>query len=89
VKNYDDLRDPHVGCPRILVVLVLPDDETDWTEQTEQHLVVRRAAYWMSLKGREPSANSRKVRLAVPRGNLLTVAALQALMERVRRRQPL
>ncbi len=89
VKNYDDLRNPHVGCPRILVVLLLPDDETHWTEQTEEHLVLRRAAYWMSLKGREASTNNRSVRLTIPRENLLTIVALQALMERVRRRQPL
>lgn len=89
VKNYDDLRNPRVGCPRILVVLVLPDDETHWTEQTEENLVLRRAAYWMSLKGRESSTNSRTVRLAIPRENLLNIAALQALMQRVNRRQPL
>ena len=41
--------------------LVLPDAATDCTEQTEEHLVLHRAAYWLSLKGREPSANSSAV----------------------------
>jgi hypothetical protein len=88
-KNYDDLRDLEAGCPRILVLLILPDDENQWTEQTEEQLLLRHAAYWISLRGREPSANSRTVRLAIPRANLLTITALQALMQRVRRRQPL
>src|SRR5579875_1864811 len=51
VKNFDDLRDPQVGCPRILVLLVLPEDESQWMEQTEEHLLLRNAAYWLSLKG--------------------------------------
>lgn len=89
VKNYDDLRDPDVGCPRILILLILPDEETQWTEQTEDQFLLRRAAYWISLKGQEPSANNRTVRVVIPRQNLLTITALQTLMQRVRRRQPL
>src|SRR5262245_7998967 len=30
MKNYDDLRQGGVNCPRILVVLVLPEDEEQW-----------------------------------------------------------
>src|SRR5258707_716412 len=44
VKNYDDLRAAPPLCPRLLVVLILPNDEAQWTEQTEEYLLVRRAA---------------------------------------------
>jgi hypothetical protein len=88
-KNYDDLRDPDVGCPRLLVLLILPDEESQWTEQTEDQFLLRRAAYWISLKGREPSANNRTIRVVIPRTNLLTITALQTLMQRVKRRQAL
>ncbi len=85
VKNYDDLRDPQVGCPRILVLLVLPEDENEWTEQSEDHLLVRHAGYWLSLNGWGPTANQKTVRVALPRANLFSVQALESLMAKVRR----
>jgi hypothetical protein len=84
IKNYEDLRVAPPTCPRLLVVLALPDDEAQWIEQTEEYLLVRRAAYWIALMGRDPVSNTRKVRLALPRENLFTIDALQNLMQRVR-----
>jgi hypothetical protein len=89
VKNYDDLRDPQVGCPRILVLLVLPEDENQWTEQSEDHLLVRHAGYWHSLNGWGPRANQKTVRVALPRANLFSVQALESLMAKVRRGESL
>lgn len=89
VKNYEDLRDPSAGCPRILVVLVLPADEGEWLEQTAEHLLLRRSAYWLSLRGFEPSLNRKSVRVMMPRANLFSVEALAGLMAKVRRKEPL
>lgn len=89
VKNYDDLREPEVGCPRLLVLLVLPEDEAVWTDQTEDHLLLRHAAYWLSLRGWEPTSNQKSVRVLLPRANLFSVQALETLMGKVRRREPL
>jgi hypothetical protein len=44
VKNYEDLRDPANPKPRILVLLLLPDDEAEWTTLTEEQLILRRSA---------------------------------------------
>jgi hypothetical protein len=41
VKTYDDLRDVQVGCPRILVLLVLPEDENQWTELARRRVCCR------------------------------------------------
>jgi hypothetical protein len=89
VKNYDDLRNPQVGCPRILVLLVLPDDETRWMEQTEDQLLLRHAAYWLSVKGRGPTKNQKTIRVLLPRVNLFTAQALESLMSKVSRGEPL
>ena len=89
VKNYDDLRDPQVGCPRLLVLLVLPEEEARWTDQTEDHLLLRHAAYWLSLKDWEPTTNQKSVRVLLPRTNLFSVQAQETLMGKVRRREPL
>lgn len=88
-KAYDILRETAVGTPRILVVLVLPKDETLWTAQTEQALTLRHCAYWMSLKGSAPTTNRRSVRVPVPRANVFSLAALQGLMRRIKTGEPL
>jgi len=89
VKTYEDLRDPSVGCPRILVLLVLPAEESAWTEQTEEHLLLRKCAYWLSLKGMPATANSASIRVPIPRANVFSVDGLARLMEKVRKREEL
>jgi Domain of unknown function (DUF4365) len=84
VKAYDDLRDPDVGTPRILVLLVQPEAETEWTEATEEELRVRRCAYWLSLRGRGPTTNTSKIRVSIPRANRFSIESLQAIIERLR-----
>ncbi len=71
------------------MLLVLPEDEMAWTEQGEDHLLLRRCAYWMSLKGMGPTTNTATIRLAIPRTNLFSVDALQRLMDKVRNREEL
>src|SRR5262249_25712094 len=57
VRTYETLRHPRAGTPRLLVLLVLPEDEADWLRQTEEELLLRRCAYWLSLQGRPAVAN--------------------------------
>jgi hypothetical protein len=78
-----------VRCPRILVLLVLPEDEAAWTEQSEDDLLLRRCAYWRSLKGSVPTANTTTIRVAIPGANIFSVDALQQLMDKVRKGEEL
>ncbi len=89
VETYEDLRDPAVGCPRIMVLLVLPEEEPAWTEQSEEHLLLRRCAYWMSFKGLKPTLNTAKIRVSIPRANVFTVDTLTRLLDKVRKREEL
>ena len=50
IKNYNDLR-IFTQTPRLLVVLELPRDESQWMTVTAEELVPRRRAYWLSLLG--------------------------------------
>ena len=84
VKSYNDLRDPEVGTPRILVLLVQPEAETTWTEMTEEQLMLRRCAYWLSLRGQPLTKNANTIRVSIPRANWFSVEALQGIMERLR-----
>jgi hypothetical protein len=81
-RTFDLLRHAAPGCPRILVVLLLPRDEAQWTKQTEEALTLHHCAYWLSLKGQGPTRNRRSVRLQIPRRNVFSVEAVAALMSR-------
>jgi Domain of unknown function (DUF4365) len=85
VKNYDDLREPTLGSPRILVVLVLPKAEKQWSTQTEEQLTLRYCAYWMSLLGQSQTPNRRTVRIAIPRTNVFSATALPLVVDRIKK----
>lgn len=88
VKNYEELR-CETMIPRLLVVFLLPDNERDWLEQSEEQMITRRCAYWLSLLGRPDTKNKTNVTVHLPRTNCLTVENLVAMMGRVSRREPL
>ena len=46
LRNYELLR-IQTQTPRLLVVLDLPRDETQWMTITSDELVLRRRAYWL------------------------------------------
>ena len=89
LKNYDDLRLDDPIVPRMLVVVLVPGDESQWLRQTEEELCLRRCAYWRSLRGMGESRALAKVAIRLPRQNLFSVEGLQALMSRAGRREPL
>jgi len=84
VKNYDELRATSWQVPRILVVVFVPKDPDQWAQCSRSQLVLRRCGYWQSLRGEPRTSNSSTIRVTIPRTNLLDVAAVQAIMDRVR-----
>ncbi len=88
LKNYNDLREETL-VPRLLVVLQLPLDADRWLAQSEEEMISRRCAFFVSLLGRPESENKSKVTVHVPRVNRITVESLLGMMERVSQREPL
>ena len=82
-KNYDDLRATDVLVPRILVVVLVPDQPADWLAHSETQLAMRRCGYWCSLRGLPAGANTTGQTVQVPRSQTFTVQSLQAMMARV------
>lgn len=72
------------GTPRILVVLLLPDDAAQWLTCTEDALTLRRCAWWASLRGQAATANDKTLRIDIPRAQRFDAEALGAMMDRVR-----
>ena len=83
-RNYDLLR-IETQTPRLLVVLDLPRDESQWMTITREELVLRRCAYWLDLRGQVERSNQDNITVYIPEGNLFDVLALTRLMEQSRR----
>jgi hypothetical protein len=89
IDAYDDLREVHVGTPRILVLLVLPDEGQDPISQDEDSLRLCRCCYWVSLRGWGAVANRRSRRIALPRRNIFSVEGVRDIFDRLRRSEEL
>jgi hypothetical protein len=83
IKNYEDLRVSDVLVPRILVVLSVPDNLSDWIEHSENEMLIRHCAYWVSLRGSEPTANDTNITVLIPQANLFNPATLSGIMARI------
>lgn len=83
-KNYNDLR-VDTQTPRLLVVLDLPAEREQWLQVTTAELIIRRAAYWRSLRGEPETSNSSSVTIFIPKANIFDVEALTRLMDESRR----
>jgi hypothetical protein len=80
-KNYDDLRIETL-TPRLLFVVILPDDEAAWLSHSEEELALRHCGYWLSLRGMPQVDNEQSVTVHLPRAQQLTVEKLKELMAR-------
>jgi hypothetical protein len=82
-KNYDELRNPHVIIPRILVVIIVPKRIEEWLRHTEDELALRRCGYWVSLRGYPDTTNTQPVTVSLPRAQTFTPQALVDMMTRI------
>jgi Domain of unknown function (DUF4365) len=83
INRYDDLRTDTVSTPRILVVLFLPSDEKEWLAHSEDALTLRKCAYWVSLRGANPSSNNTAQTIYLPRNQTFDPDALMLMMSRI------
>jgi hypothetical protein len=83
--HYDILRGKACS-PRILVVLVLPAEEDDWMHHSAESLILRRCAYWESLRGHDPIEGTQdSTTVHIPKTNVFSPSTLQGLMEKASR----
>lgn len=86
-NRYDDLRNETLSIPRILVVLFLPKDADDWLSLDEDALIMRKCAYWVSLRGAEPSRNATGQTVYIPKYQRFDPDGLLDLMAQLSRNE--
>lgn len=79
VKNYDDLRADTL-VPRLLIVLLMPRDDSDWLTQNDDELCLHRCSYWLSLADMPARSNTSSVTVQIPSANIFDRAQLEDLM---------
>ncbi|GAA6621701.1 DUF4365 domain-containing protein [Scytonema sp. NUACC26] len=45
LKNYNNLRMTDIAIPRILIVVLIPDNLANWLKQSEEELCLRHCGY--------------------------------------------
>lgn len=83
-KNYNDLVKTCVGTPRILIVYSMPKDRNQWLEISQQAIILKKCAWWCSLKGLPSTKNNIKKRIKIPDSQLLTTQELSRLINLVK-----
>jgi len=83
-SRYNDLRCESVSAPRILVVLFLPRDDQDWIRHTSDQLVLKRCAFWVSLRG-APDITGDSVKVKLPSAQRFAPDTLAGLVDRLSR----
>ncbi|WP_250482544.1 DUF4365 domain-containing protein [Caballeronia sp. GACF5] len=79
-KNYDDLRETGVICPRYLAVLLVPEQPEHWVEHHPEHMTMHNACYYLSLRDFPATTNKSTVTVNVPLAQRLTTESLRHLM---------
>jgi hypothetical protein len=87
-KNYDELRDVNLPSPQLLVVFFMPKNPTEWLTCSEDSLIARKCAYWVSLYDAPVGAPTGKT-VYIPRVNVLSVEGFRVLLARFARKERL
>ena len=79
IKNYDDLR-VDTMTPRLLIVVLLPDDQSQWLKQSPDATCMRHCGYWLSLANRPPVPNTTTTTVHIPLAQVFDCRQLTGLM---------
>jgi hypothetical protein len=79
IARYDDLRSNTLAVPRFLVVLFLPSTDVDWLVHSVDQLVLRRCAYWVSLRNAPETPNTTATTVYLPKAQIFGPAQLTNL----------
>jgi len=85
LRQYNRLRETRLVTPRLLVVLYLPPDPIEWLQHSEDALIAKRCAYWVSLRAAAASTNDTAQTVYIPRSQVLSVASFTEIMTRCSR----
>ena len=88
-KNYNDLAGWDGIIPSILILFVMPKQETDWLGWSTNELSIRKCAWWCCLQGQPLTDNETCKRIYIPENQVFSPEELEKLMQKARKGKPL
>ena len=88
-RNYNILADTHRQLDIILVLLDLPPQKGNWITHNVNNLILRKCAYWISLKGQAQTTNANSKRIIIPHDNIFSPNALHEIMVKISKEEDL
>jgi Domain of unknown function (DUF4365) len=83
IKNYNDLRATDILVPRLLIVVIVPKEVSDWLTQSDNEAQMKYCGYWQSIRDMPETSNTSTVSISFPQSNRLDVQGLTDLMQRI------
>ena len=87
IRDYNHIR--NADAPFVLIVVRLPNDESQWLTQTDDELCLRYCGYWLSLANYPSTANTATVAVHIPLANIFSSSRLIELMGQAARGEQL
>ena len=81
-ENYNQLIDT-TDNPQVLILFVMSANSKLWVSQDQYEMCLRKAAYWVSLMGRQRSDNLETVRVEVPLANIFDRNGIQNMFNQL------
>lgn len=89
LNRYNDLRSEALAVHRILIVMYLPADSNHWLTISENELILKKCAYWVSLRGAVASANGSGETIYIPKTQIFNPESLMDICARLSRKEVL
>ena len=89
IKQYNDLRAYTVSVPRILVVLFLPTNAAEWLNISPSELILKKCAYWTSLRGAADPTNKTGETVYLPISQIMNSNNLLEIFAKLSRQEVL
>lgn len=89
VGRYDKLRKTTTNIPRIVIVLFLPKEHSEWLTHTDEQLAIKKCAWWVSLLNAPAMDNKSGTTIYLPEVQIFNPSSLREIMTRLSKQESL
>lgn len=84
-KRWNFFSTPNPTIGKIVVIMSLPKEQTNWTKAEHEALTVRYCAYWVNIEGQALVDEDASTKVTAPKNQIFNDVALCDMMERIGR----
>ena len=81
-KNYNDLCG-RATTPFVLMLLILPEEESEWLKWTSEELILRGRMYWQRFAECAATKNTDRITVEIPKSNVVNTETIMGMMKKI------